>query len=326
MDRRAFVALAGAALAVPHSLLAQPAKRVFRIAILDDAVESARSHTWQWFRNRLRELVLKDGNDVAYEARYASGDSERLPVLAAELVALKPDVIVCAGTPASSAVLKATSSIPVIFLGSGDPVRAGLVASLARPGGNATGFSTQSPETYLKSLELLHELSPRAKRFGYLTDASSKSSVVTFRRFEESARKMKLSAQMLDGRERAALERSFATIRRERVQGLFVSAAGAVLAHRDQIVQFAAHEKLSVVYGRRDYVDAGGLLSFSADLKIAYVRGADFVHRILQGAKPADLPVEQVSNFVMVLNLKTARALGIAIPQTVRMRADEVIE
>ena len=326
MDRRTVLAATGAVLAAPQLLLAQPAKRVYRIATLDVAAESARPQLWQMFRNRLRELVLKDGNDVAYEARYASAETAQLPALAAELVALKPDVIASAGTPAASAAVKATSSIPIVFLGSGDPVGSGIVASLSRPGGNATGFSTMTTETYLKSLELLHELSPRAKRLGFLADASSKSMNLNYRRIEERAQKLKLPIRMLDARTRAAVDRSFATIRREQIQGLIVAATGVLLEHRDQIVQFAAREKLSVVYGRREYVDAGGLLSFGADLKIAYVRGADFVHRILQGAKPADMPVEQINNFLMVLNLKTARALGIAIPAAIRVRADEVIE
>ena len=326
MDRRTVLALAGAALASPHALLAQPAKRVYRIAILDDAVEGARAANWKLFRNRLRELGLVEGKDVAYDARYARGDTERLPALAAELVALKPDILVCAGTPALSAAIKATSSIPVVFAGVGDPVGSGLVASLARPGGNATGIATTTAEMGGKQLELLRELAPRAKRIALLTDTSNKSSVALFAAIEKYARAVNVTARMLDGRKRIALERSFETIKREGVQGLVVSSAGVLLEHRDQIVQFAAREKLPVAYGRREYVEAGGLLSYSVDLQFAYLRGADYVHRILQGAKPADLPVEQSSNVRIVLNLKTARALGITIPASVRLRADEVIE
>lgn len=325
MKRRPFL-LAAPALLIAVAVRAQPAKRVYRIAILDDAVESARAEYWKLFRNRLRELGLVEGKDVVYEARYARGASERLPALAAELVALKPDIIVTAATPASSAVKKATSSIPVVFLGAGDPVGTGLIASLAYPGGNMTGTSTMTLQIGGKWLELLREISPTAIRLGYLSDPSNKAVVATFRQIEEHARAMNVTVRLLDGRHRAELERSFETITRERLQGLIVGTVFVLLEHRDQIVKFAAREKLPVVYGRREWVDAGGLLSFSAEPQFPYLRGADYVHRILNGAKPADLPVEQASRVQMVLNLKTARALGIRIPDSLRLRADEVIE
>jgi len=326
MNRRSVVAITLATLVLPRTLLAQPAKRVYRVAILDDAVENARAHMWQVFRKRLAELGVVEGRDVVYEARYARGASERLPALAAELVALKPDIVVCAGTPPTSAAMKATSSIPVVFVGSGDPVGSGLVASLARPRGNVTGTSNQTAEIGGKQIEMLRELSPAAIRLAYLANASNKASVAVFRQIEEHARAMNVTIRMLDGRQRIELERSFETIRQERVQGFIVSTTGLLLEHRDQIVHFAAREKLPAVYGRREYVDAGGLLSYAADVEIGYLRSADLVHRILRGAKPADLPVEQTGKVKMVLNLKTARALGITVPQSLRLRADEVIE
>jgi putative ABC transport system substrate-binding protein len=326
MKRRSVVAITIAALAAPRTLLAQPARRVYRIATLDDAVESARDHLWRIFRNRLRELVLAEGNDVAYEARYARGASERLPALAAELVALKPDIIVCSATPTTIAAMRATSIIPIVVTAAADPVGTGLVATLARPGGNVTGISIIATEIVGKQLELLREMAPAAIRLAWLTDASNKASVAVFRQLEEHARAMNATIRMLDGRKRIELERSFETIKRERVQGLFVGTTAVLLEHRDQIVQFAARETLPAVYGQREYVDAGGLLSYSADRQLAYARAADYVHRILQGAKPADLPVEQISSIRMVLNLKTARALGITVPVSVRVRADEVIE
>ncbi|MEK6244911.1 MAG: ABC transporter substrate-binding protein [Pseudomonadota bacterium] len=313
-------------LAAPRALLAQPAKRVYRIATLDAAVESARLQSWQRFRKRLGEFGLLEGKNVIYEARYARGDSKRLPSLAAELVALKPDIIVTASTPAASAAMKATSSIPVVFIGSGDPVGAGLVGSLARPGGNATGTSVLSTEIAGKLLELLCELSPGATQFAYLADASNKASVLAFRRLQAHARSLGVAIQMLDGRRRTALERSFGTIKRDGIQGLIVGTTALLLEHRDPIVQFAAREKLPAVYGRREYVTAGGLLSYGGDNQFAYVRGAEYVNRILHGAKPAELPVEQTSGVRMVLNLKTARALGIVVPASVRLLTDEVIE
>jgi len=199
IDRRTFVALGGTVLAAPHALLAQPTKRVYRIAMLDDSVESARAEYWKLFRNRLRELGLVEGKDVAYEARYARGDSERLPALAAELVALKPDIIVTSSTPPTSALIKATSSIPIIFTNSGDPVGSGLVASLARPGGNATGISINTPAIGGKQLGLLRELSPAAIRLGYLTDPLNKASMAVFRRIARSG----ATAEVLNAQVRA---------------------------------------------------------------------------------------------------------------------------
>jgi putative ABC transport system substrate-binding protein len=326
MKRRAFAVLLGASLATPRVLLAQSAARVYRIAILDDAVESARADSWKLFRNRLRELGLVEGKDVVYETRFARGDPVRLHALAVELAALKPDVIVSSGTPSTSAAMKATSSIPIVFANSGDPVASGLVASLARPGGNVTGISIITPEIAGKQLEMLREMAPAAVRLGYLSDTSNKSSLAVFHEIERHAHSTHVSIRLLDGLTRTELERSFETIKRERLQGLVVYAAGPLLEHRDRIVQFAAREKLPALYGRREYVDAGGLLSYSVDIQFGYLRGADYVHRILKGAKPADLPVEMSSNVRLIINLKTARALGIKVPAPLRLRADEVIE
>jgi putative ABC transport system substrate-binding protein len=326
MERRALVALAGAILVAPQFLSAQTAKRVYRIAILEDSVESARDHLWRAFRDRLRELVVVDGNDVAYETRYARGALERLPKLAQELVALKPDAIVCIGSGTASAAMKATSSIPIVFIAAGDPIGTGLVASLAHPGGNATGTSNLTTDTAAKQLELLREMSPGAKRLALLTYTSNKGSVAVFRNVEAHAHAVKIAIRMFDGSNRANLDRSLEIIKRERIQGLIVGANGVLLEHRDQIVKFAAREKLPTVYGRREYVDAGGLLSYGADHRPLYRRGAEHVHQILRGEKPADIPVEQTTTVQLVLNLKTAQEQGIKVPESVRLRADEVIQ
>jgi len=222
--------------------------------------------------------------------------------------------------------MKATLSIPIVFGGAGDPVGEGLVASLAHPGGNVTGTANLATEIGGKQLELLRELAPDATRLAYLTDASNKSTVSVFRLIEGHARAKNMAIQMLDGRRRSELERSFETMKLKRVQALMVGAAGPLLEHRDQIVQFAARAKLPTIYARREYVDAGGLLSYGADLQLLYRRVADQAHRILQGAKPAGVPVERSSNLRMVLNLKTAHTLGIKIPESVRSRVDEVVE
>ena len=326
IDRREFVFLAGASLAAPQTLLAQSAHRVYRIAILDDDAENARAAYMKHFRNRLRVLGLVEGKQVVYEARYARGALDRLPALAAELIALQPDVIVALGTPTAIAAKKATSSIPIVVPGSGDPVGTGLVASLARPGGNVTGTSILSTVIASKQLELLQEVSGGGTRFAYLSDLSNQAVQLIVRGVQEHARTRKLSILVFDGRERAEFERSLEAIKREGVQGLLFGTSLVLMKHRDRILQFAAQEKLPVVYGRREYVEAGGLISYTADQQWAFQRAADYVHRILNGAKPADLPFEQSSKVLMVLNLKTARALGIKIPESVRVRVDEVIE
>jgi putative ABC transport system substrate-binding protein len=312
-------------LAAPNAVLGQAPKRVYRIAILDDGAESDGAR-WQRFRNRLGELGLVEGKDVVYEARFGHGQNERLPALAAELVAASPDVIVCPATPSTRAAMRASSGIPIVFTGAGDPVGTGLVASLASPGGNVTGISILATQIISKQFELLQELSREGRRFAFLSDPSNPATVAAHRQLQEHAHARKLSIQLFDGRERSELERSLAAIKREGLQGVVIGITPVLLPHRDRIIQFAMRERLPVVYGRREYVDAGGLLSYSVDILSAVVRGADYVHRILQGAKPADLPVEQSSRMRMVLNLKTARALGIKIPESIRQRADEVIE
>jgi len=326
MERRAIVVLAAAVLTAPRLLFAQQAKRVYRIAILDGAAESGNFEYWQLFRNRLRELVLAEGRDVAYEAHFAGGNLARLPALAAELVAGKPDLIASIATPSTSAAVKATSKIPVVFVEVGDPVSSGFVASLSRPGGNVTGSSIASTEVIGKSLELLHELAPGVTRIGYLTDVSNTATALAYRQLEKNARALMLSVQMFDGGEPQALERSLATMQKERVQGLIMGFSAAMLKHRDQLVQFAARERLPAVYARREYVDAGGLLHFAADRKPMFLRGAQIAHQILTGTKPAEIPVELPSTFVVLLNLKTAGALGIKIPESVRVRVTEVIQ
>lgn len=326
MSRRAFLFIAGAALAAPRLVAAQGSSRTFRVGILDETEEGSQKETWSAFRNRLRELGYAEGKNLVIDSRYAAGDSDRLPALAAELVALKPDLIACAGTPATRAAIRATTSIPVIFVSSGDPVATGLVASLAKPGRNVTGISSITLDTGQKTLELLVELAPAARRLAYLADPANQVSAAVFSRIEEHARKLKLSIQMLDVSARGVLKDTFETIRRDRVQGLLVGSSGTVIVHGDEIVQFAAREKLPAVYGRIEFASRGALLTYGADRRVNGSRGADLVHRILRGAKPAELPVEQVSAVRMVLNLKTARPLGIRIPDTIRLRADEVID
>jgi putative tryptophan/tyrosine transport system substrate-binding protein len=315
-----------ALLAAPSAGFSQTAGRTLRIAILDDASASARAERWQAFRARLRELGYVEGKNLFIEARYAQRANERLPALAAELVALKPDIIVTAATPPAQAAMKATSSIPIVFTGVADPVAAGLVAGFGRPGRNATGVSINTVELGPKWIELLRELAPGAKRIAHLTDTGSEGAVLIFKRMQEQARKLGVSVEMFGGQQPKDLERSLEAIAKEGFAGLIVGATARLADHRAQIVQFSARQKLPTIYGQREYVDAGGLLSYAPEFSGTYQRAADYVHRIAQGAKPSEMPVELPSTIRMVLNLKTSRALGIPIPPSIRHRADELID
>jgi putative tryptophan/tyrosine transport system substrate-binding protein len=315
-----------ALLAAPPAGVAQTSGRTLRLAILDDATESARASCWQVFRARLRELGYVEGKNLVIETRYARRANERLPALAAELVALKPDVIVTAPTPPAQAAIQATSTIPIVFTGVADPVAAGLVKSLARPGGNATGISINATELGVKLVEVLRDIAPDAKRVAYLTDTGSAGGMLVFQRMQDQASKLGVALQVFGGQQPKELERSLEAIAREPFAGLIVSPTARLFDHREQIVQFAARQKLPAVYARREYTDGGGLLSYGVDIHAMCRRTADYVHRIAQGAKPADLPIERPDTFRMVLNLKTSRALGIAIPPSIRHRADELID
>ena len=217
-------------------------------------------------------------------------------------------------------------NMPIVIAGLADPVGAGLVASLARPGGNATGLSIITTDIGAKWMELLREIAPGAKRIAFLTDASNKGAQLVFARLEEHARRIDVTVRLFDGRQREALAQSFDAIARERFDGLVVSATAVLLEHRDRIVRFAAHARLPAIYARREYADAGGLLSYGSAIPVIYSRAAEYVHRIAQGAKPSELPVEQPNVVRRLTNLKTARALGVNVPQTILLRSDEVLE
>jgi putative ABC transport system substrate-binding protein len=315
----------GGSLAAPTLLNAQPGTRTLRIAFLDDGSETATRALHAVFVKRLAELGYSEGRNLVLERRYAQGVNERLPALAKELVALKPDVFVALATPSALAAKKATATIPIVFIGPTDPVGAGLVQSLARPGQNATGLTNFTVEIGPKWVELMAELAPRAKRLAYLSDVSNKGAVLTFQSMQKRSKALKLTVELLDGRRRAELERSFETLKRERFDGFIVGAATPLLEHRDPIVEFALREKLPAIYARPEYVEAGGLLSYGADREPAWARAAEYVHRIAQGANPAELPVERPSIIRMVINLKTAQAMGMTIPQSVLLRADQLI-
>lgn len=297
-----------------------------RIAILDDASEATRRQLWAAFRSRLGELGYVEGRDVSIEARFAGGDSDRLALLAAELVARKPDVLVVVTTTAAAAARRATSSIPIVALGPADPVKSGLVMSLARPGGNLTGLAPNQAEIVGKWLDLVQALRPDAKSLVYLTDTGNPGEMLVYRDLEARARALGLESRVLDGVGAAKVGAAFASMQTWRVDALVVATTASLLTQRRQIVDGAARLRIPAVYARQEYPEAGGLISYGADSHVLFARAADYVSRILRGTPPAELPFEMASTFRLVLNLRTSRELGLVIPHAVRIRADEVIE
>lgn len=330
MKRRHVVlalAMLGAAGQSPRAL-AQAGRREgpARVATLDDAPEGTRARLWSAFRARLRELGYVEGRDVVIDARFAAGNLERLPALASEILAGKPDVIVTVTTTVALAAKKASSTVPIVALGPADPVKSGLVASLARPGGNLTGFSQNQGEIVGKWLEMLRALLPRAKSFVYLTDTGNPGEMLVYRDLEARGRVLGLEPGVLDGVTAAKVNEAFTRVERRRPDALIVATTTSLLPQRNQIVDGVARLRIPTIYARREYPEAGGLVSYGADIGISFVRAADYVHRILLGTSPSELPFQMASTFTLVLNLRTARALGLAIPEAIRILADEVIE
>jgi putative ABC transport system substrate-binding protein len=330
MVRRAVQALVilslGLLSAVPAGGAQQPAT-VPRIGYLGISSPSLEPHYVEAFRQKLRDLGHTEGKSIVIEYRWAEGHYDRLPGLAAELVRLKVDVIVTTSTPGTLAATGATKSIPIVMASSGDPVESGFVTSLARPGGNVTGFSIQAPELEGKRLELLKEVVPRLSRVAVLWNPANPFVPLVFEQTRLAASKLRLTLEpAVEVRRVEDLEGAFAKIARARPQALAVVVDRVLLANRTRIVGFAASRRLPAMYGFREYVDAGGLMSY-APSNIELFRGAaTYVDKILKGAKPADLPVQQPTRFELVINMKTARALGLTFPQTVLIRADQVIQ
>ena len=323
--QRRQILIAACALLVAPFASGQPAGRLVRIGILSEANEDAQ----YWLlplRDQLKKLGYVEGKNLVIEARFAQGVSARLHAQAAELVALKPDLIVTSGTVATQAAMKATSSIPIVFVGAADPVKSGLVASLARPGGNVTGTSNMTMQLSAKWIEMLLEIAPGAKKIAYLGQSSNQAIRAIYQSLQETARSRGAAIRLLEASTPDEIARAFELMVREKFDGFVVAVSPVLLTHRQSIADLAARHRLPAVYPREEYVAAGGLLSYGGETVAGYRRAADFAHRILQGAKPADLPVEQTASFRTVVNLANARALGIKIPQSILLRADRVIE
>jgi len=327
MERRVFIGvIAGGLLAVPLAARAQQAAKVPRIAFLGNATAALEANLVGPFREGLRELGYVEGQSILIEYRWAEGKYERLPALIAELIALKPDVIVTAGTPASLAVKKATTSIPLVMVAVGDPVGTGLVASLARPGANLTGLVSIAPDLEGKRLELLREVVPKLSHVSFLLNPANPFHAGSEKQASTAATALHLKVQFVGVRADSEFDQAFNAILRERSGALIMLADRLFLHHRARIVDFTTRHRLPGMFAYRELVEAGGLMSFGPSYPGMHRRAAYFVDRILKGAKAADLPMEQPTTFELVINLKTAKALGLTIPQSVLLRADQVIE
>jgi putative ABC transport system substrate-binding protein len=319
--------LAVAVLVVPLASEAQQAGRVVRIGLLSiGASDPADAARWKAFRERLRELGYVEGQNVVFEARLGEGQVGRLRGLAAELLNAKDDILVTAGSQAAVAAKGATSSIPIVMATGGDPVELGLAAGLARPGGNVTGVVSLIGVLTVKRLELLKQLIPRASRVAILRNPENRSSALSLRAAEGAAKSLGLGVQDFGVRDPRELDAAFAAMKRARADAGILTENTGFIAERRRIADLAVTHRLPMMFAAREYVEAGGLVSYGTDYLDMFRRAAMYVDKILKGAKPADLPVEQPTKFELVINLKSATAHGLTIPQSLLLRADEVIQ
>jgi putative ABC transport system substrate-binding protein len=319
--RREFIAgLGGAAVARPIAPRAQPPDRMRRVGIIDDTL------IWDHFRRGLQAHGYIEGRNITIEIRKGEDRPERLAVAAAELAGLAVDVIATWGTPASRAAMQATTTIPIVAIAVGDPVRAGLVASLARPGGNITGNTILASEVVAKRLQLLKELIPNVNRLGFLWNPDNDSNVAQVEELKTVLPKFGMMLISVEARSVTDLEGALATMMRERPHAFQMTNDPLHRNHLGRIIGLVDQSGLPGMYQTREAVAAGGLISYGPNLPDLFLRGATYVHRILQGTKPSDLPFEQPTTFELVLNLKTARSLRVTVPQTLLARANEVIE
>lgn len=326
MERREFITLlVSAAVMVPRIARAQkPAAKIWRLGILHLGAPPDR--LVDALQERLKELGYSEGHNIVYEYRWAEGKLHRLPELAKELVDLKVDVITTITTPAAIAAQKATQTIPVVFNGVGDPVGTGVVSNLNRPGANLTGISLLATELSAKRLELLEEIVPGASPVAMFWNDTNPGMVLRAHEAQNAADKMGLNLQSIGVHDLISFDTAFARIETDRFNALLVLVDPFTHQHRQRIVDFAAQRRLPAIYESREFVDAGGLISYGPSLPALERRAADYVNMIFKGSNPGDLPVEQPTKFEMVIGIKAAKALGLTLPQSVVMRADELIE
>jgi len=328
MDQRTLlVTLAGGILVASLAVEAQQPMRLPRIGVLYASTPAATSHLLDGLKQGLREHGYVEGQHIILESRYGQAGTERMSDVAAELVRLKVDVLVAATDPATAALRQQTQTIPIVMANSTDPVGTGFVASLARPGGNVTGLSALSPELSGKRLGLLKEVVPGLARVTIIWNPDVRGALFDYKETEAAARSMRLQLHSVEVSRSEDLDRGFSAVTKQRAQALIVQTPNPVLfANRSQIASFAQRTRLPSMYGQREFADAGGLITYGPNTADLWRRAAAYIDKILKGAKPADLPVEQPTKFELVINLKTATTLGLTIPQSLLVRADEIIQ
>jgi putative ABC transport system substrate-binding protein len=327
--RRAFLGtLVGSLLAAPLAAGAQQAAKVYRIGLLGGSPPNSPGgrRAWEGFFQGMRELGYVEGQNILVEGRFYGDHTERLPALAAELVQLKVDVIVAGAAPAPEAAHRATSTIPIVMAIHTDPVGSGLVASLARPGRNVTGVSTLGPELVGKRLQLLKQVIPGISRVAVLSNPTDTTQALVLREAQVAARSLKVHLQVLEARAPGDLPGAFSAMTKERAGGVIILTSSMFYDQRTRIAELAARSRLPAIYSTKDYAEAGGLMAYGVNLGEGFRRAATYVDKILKGARPADLPVEQPTKFELVINFKAAKALGLTIPPSLLQGADEVIQ
>jgi putative ABC transport system substrate-binding protein len=326
--KKKVIGLALGAVLFAHSVSAdaQQAGKIFRIGFLDNSNASSMTALLEAFRQELRKLGWIEGKNITIEYRFGEQKSERLPELAADLVRLKVDLIVVASTPPALAAKNATTAIPIVIANVGDPVGAGLVASLARPGGNVTGNASLSPELNTKRLEILKDAIPKLSRVGFLRTPESSASP-QMKELRPAALALKLKLEEIETQlDLKGLESAFKTAKQKQVGAIMTLSTRPFFAERKRIVELAVKYRFPAIYFQREFVDEGGLMSYGADFDDLYRRAAIYVDKILKGAKPADLPVQQATTFEFIINLKAAKQIGLTIPPDVLARANKVVK
>ena len=327
LNRRAFIAGVALGLATtPRRAAAQPRGKTWRVGFLSGGAMPPDGAPPQSLRKALTELGYVEPQNVVYVGRWADAKQDRLPALAAELVALKVDVIVTAGGPASGAAKQATTTIPIVLGNVGDADSIGLIDSLPRPGGNVTGVTDQSVQLSAKRLEVLKEAIPKAERIAVLWNADDRGMTLRYQNMERAARELRVTVQPLGVREPDDFEAAFSTMTARRPDALYLVTDALTLLNRKRVIEFALTHRIPAMYEFGSLVRDGGLMSYGADLDDNYRRAATYVDRIFKGAAPATLPVERPSRYYLTINLRTARALGLTFPPSLLLRADEVIE
>ena len=327
MQRREFITLlSGIVAAWPLAARAQQPAKIPRIGFLGNSTATMEANLIGPLRDGLRELGYEEGRNVIIEFRWANGKYDQFPALVAELLAAKVDVIITAGTPATLAIKKATSTVPLVFIAVGDPVGTGVVPNLGRPGGNITGLSSIAPDLEGKRLELLREVVPKLSHVAFFLNPANAFHTASMRQARVAAQSLGIKLQPMEVNKSEQLDGAFASIVKEKPDALLILADRVFLHNRKRMMEFAIQQRLPSVNAYRELVEAGGLISYGPSYEDMHRRAAVYVDKILKGTKPADLPIEQPTKFTLLINLKTAKTLGLTVPPTLVARADELIE